>query len=68
MALNGFGAVGSVVRFKPADETFGYVETRDIPRDSEFETFGNKTEFEALKSDGSIQNHFRNFVLLPRMS
>ena len=65
VALNGFGAVGSVVRFKPAEDLFSYVETRDVPKASDFDTFGNKTEFNALSSDESTKGLFRNFVFLP---
>ena len=64
LALNGFGAVGLVVGFKPDNNLFSYVEIRDISKASDFGTFRNKTEFDTLSSDELTKGLFRNFIFL----
>ena len=65
VALYGFDVVGSVVRFKSAEETFRHVVSCDAPAEKDFENFNSASDFVALSSDDNTKKCFRNFVLLP---
>ena len=66
VALNGFGPLASIVRFKSANETFGHVVNQKVPSFQDFFKVKNSKDFKALAvSNGSDPKTFRNLLLLP---
>ena len=65
VALNGFGPLATVVRFKQAEDLFGYIVERDAPSSADLESFGNASEFKNLKCKDKNMKYFRNIMLIP---
>ena len=65
MALNGFGPLASVVRFKPSKETFSYVIALDAPSPADLKSFDTSSDLANIKSKEKNSKHFRNVLLLP---
>ena len=67
VALNGFGHLASIVRFKFSSNVFDLklVVSIDVPSDNHFEQFEKSEEFSKLTPKSGNTKSFHNIIILP---
>ena len=65
LALNGFGPLAKIARFKSAEDMFSFVIDLAFPSKTSFSNFDVAAEFSILKKSSSIERLRNIIVLLP---